>query len=122
MRGSDFSKVRVGDKIWTTESEDCIVERVDDHDSTFCADGIWFKKDGGSPAGTKALAAFWSKPNIEIPPPPKRMVKKTIRVWARLLPKSIYTAEDVTLDEDRARFWKRHYRVEELTKEIELEE
>jgi hypothetical protein len=122
MQRSDFSKVRVGDKIWTTESEDCMVEKVDDDDSTFCADGIWYEKDGGSPVGTKAFAAFWSKPNIEIPPPPKRMIKKTIRVWAKLLPISKYIADDVTLDEDRAEFWKRRYRVEELAKEIEVEE
>jgi len=81
MQGSDFSNVRVGDKIWTTESGDCMVEKVDDSDSTFCADGNWFKKEGGSPVGTKALAAFWSKPNIEIPPPPKRMVKSKIHFW-----------------------------------------
>lgn len=122
MQGSDFSNVRVGDKIWTTESEDCIVERVDDHDFTFRANGIWYKKNGGSPVGTKALAAFWSKPNIEIPPPPKRMIKKTIRVWATIHNLSTNGILGITSDEYTAKQWGLKCRVEELSKEIEVEE
>jgi hypothetical protein len=76
---SDFSKVRVGDKIFTLLDGEVLVDRVDD--DSFLAGDWWFEKDGSLLEGALFPSAFWSKPEIIIPPPPKRMVKKETGFW-----------------------------------------
>jgi hypothetical protein len=125
MQGSDFTKVRVGDKIFTQESGEVEVSKVEEDD--FYAGGYWYRKDNGFQSYLyihmpSIPSAFWSKPNIEIPPPPKRMVKKTIRVWATIHNLSTNGILGIISDEYTAKQWGLKCRVEELSKEIEVEE
>lgn len=78
---NDLSKVRVGDKIWTIPDKN--VEVVDVGEDDFLAGQCWYRKADGFRVRFKddIPFAFWSKPNIEIPPPPKRMVKSKIHFW-----------------------------------------
>lgn len=73
--------VRVGDKLWSIQLGECEVYEI----NLGCAHPISVKN--GCDRGYYTLAGgylssdihpslFWSNPNIELPPKPKRMVKK----------------------------------------------
>jgi hypothetical protein len=64
---------------------------------------------------------YWSTPEFEIPAPPKQMVKREIKVWATI--KRNNEVGYLTTNEIEAKQWcGMGYRVEELTKVIEIEE
>jgi hypothetical protein len=78
---NDFSKVRVGDEIFVLPNG--IVTVTETNDDSFRAGDLHYRKEDGSLYNYAHFPiAFWSKPEIIIPAPPKRKVKKKIERWA----------------------------------------
>jgi len=126
---NDLSKARAGDKIWDIFIQEFQTVRKVTPNSNWPIEfesGCICSFGGFSLNFNDFPRFYWSEPNIEIPPPPKRMVKKTIRVWVRMndFAKNEIAEAEVTADEYTADTWrcKHNHRVEELTKEIEVEE
>lgn len=110
---SDFSGVKVGDKLWSVQLGECEVANVDNKDCTFkCEDtnnnlNMWYRRDGTSyditgPSAHQQL--FWSRPDIIAPPRPKRKVVKTVEAWINIYPEDVPRFAHKTRDEaDSAR-------------------
>ena len=83
--GSDFSGVKVGDRLWYIDREVEVISichtrdypiLVKNRESTYTAS---FKHNGSERNGGPQVL-FWDKVEITPPPRPKRLVKKTIEV------------------------------------------
>jgi hypothetical protein len=81
----DFSKSRIGDKCFHLKFGDCVITRVGGKSVHYCqidkdelCSTAWF--DGRNNKDDVLPILYHSRPEITDPPPPKRVVKKT--VWA----------------------------------------
>lgn len=87
-----FRDAKVGDKCWTIQLGDATIIGINrnssypiragneygvSEDYTFCGK-LWVKNIHPS--------AFWSNPNIQPPPRPKRKVKKVVEGWVNVYP------------------------------------
>lgn len=82
---SDFSGVKVGDKLWSVQLGECEV--------LYISTGEWpivcqnERGTGAYTANGKKMeddvnpSLFWSRPKIIAPPKPKRKVVKTVERW-----------------------------------------
>jgi hypothetical protein len=86
MQGSDFTKSRVGDRAWHIRFGKGKITRINEDV------GIWFSPDhsgfihcigfDGRVEETDLLPSLYhDEIKFEIPPPPKRMVKKKFEHW-----------------------------------------
>lgn len=75
MNDQDFSKAKVGDRVWLYSIGDYAYIQ-DINNSGLLVYGHWYDLKGHNRAGVQML--FWGPPEIIAPPPPKRMVKKWI--------------------------------------------
>lgn len=83
-----LSGVRVGDELWSIQLGKCVVKEVRVNSieavgDSGCAcfygfDGRYFEQD-------QMPSLFWSEPKCEVPPKPKRKVKKLL--WVNVYPK-----------------------------------
>jgi hypothetical protein len=131
MQGSDFTKSRVGDRAWHIRFGKGEIVRIDENIGIWFQPNIpgycqWIGFDGRIDKDDLLPSLYHDEIKFEIPLPPKRMVKKTIRVWVRMndFAKNEIAEAEVTADEYTADTWrcKHNHRVEELSKEIEVEE
>ena len=95
---SDFSGVKVGDKLWSVQLGECEVSLVDDDNTFYCEnadDGSWFNLNGKCISNDDHghhQSLFWSRPEIIAPPRPKRKMVKTVEAWA-----NVYRGREMTL-------------------------
>ena len=77
--------VKVGDKLWSIHFGECVVIDIYEGDEYSIRIGTTtlsdvedehYTMDGYYLRGHKLPSLFWSKPEFELPPRPKRMVKK----------------------------------------------
>ena len=91
MNKSDFSKIRKGDRVYSIHGPECEIGGTNAIVENDCGDGfITVQLDGGKvkvywPTGhvnyTDSFPSlFWSRPTIEIPPPPRRKKWVTVEV------------------------------------------
>lgn len=87
---SDFSGVKVGDKLWSVQLGECEVVRVDSNVWPCVCQGAGgmecYTSDGKVVATDAFPSLFWSRPEIIAPPKPKRRVVKTVEAWANVYP------------------------------------
>ena len=81
----DFSKARVGDRVYDIRHGEGVIVIVDDHCAypIVCRFGesrreASFTLSGLSKSTDATPTLYWSKPEISDPPPPKRKVKRQI--------------------------------------------
>jgi hypothetical protein len=85
---TDFSKAKVGDKIWTIQGGDVLIQRIDKRPGevytiTTSSEDV-YNNEGYFLGSDKFPSAFWSNPHIVIPSPPKRKVKKVLCGWVNV--------------------------------------
>lgn len=76
MNTNDFSKRRVGDKLWSIQLGDCIVSELTLSEICVISDnGIYeyYYFDGKFSSADKYQSLFFSNPNIIAPPEPPRL-------------------------------------------------
>lgn len=76
MNTNDFSKCRVGDKLWSIQLGDCIVSELTLSEICVISDnGIYeyYYFDGKFSSADKYQSLFFSNPNIIAPPEPPRL-------------------------------------------------
>jgi hypothetical protein len=77
---NDLSKVRAGDEIFVLL--DGTVTVTETNDDSFRAGNLRYRKEDGSLCNCAHFpVAFWSEPEIIIPAPPKRKVKRETGFW-----------------------------------------
>lgn len=81
--------VKVGDKLWSIQLGECVVIDVENGERyPIVAEGSEYSArymfDGRHDIHNCCPSLFWSKPEFELPPRPKRMVKKG--VWINIYP------------------------------------
>jgi len=121
---NDLSKVRKGDNIWNYFAQ--LWETVMEIEF---GDGFPIKFENGNECDFSGREQkddvgptyFWNEIHFDIPDPPKRMMKKELRIWVSLRqngePGFLATTEAAAED------WRaKGYQVEEFSKEIEIPE
>lgn len=95
---SDFSGVKVGDKLWSVQLGECEVSETSRagiyrifcksklSEASYTASGLYSEE-----AAVQSL--FWSRPEIIAPPKPRRKVTKTMEAWANVYPDGIILHE-----------------------------
>jgi hypothetical protein len=78
----NFSKARVGDKCYHLMLGDCEIVCIGEDQIKVQSDSPlrtgWYYKNGNAFLPDETPTIYHSKPEISDPPPPKRMVKKTV--------------------------------------------
>jgi len=88
---NDFSKAKVGDRVWhfsfgwgevkNISKEMGVLVSFDSEPFENCT---WFLFDGRFTCNDVLPSLFWNEIQFEIPPMPKRKVKKTIERWINI--------------------------------------
>ena len=88
-----FEKAKVGDVIWSERHGQCKIIKIRDDDlypiilsPPEGGDGVSCTVCGREMHGDVKPSYFWSEPKYEIPPRPKRMVKKQLTGWVNIYP------------------------------------
>jgi len=91
-----FEKAKVGDKCWSIQLGDCVI--IDTRQSLVYPIQVRnttgnkvhsYTTTGHDLCNDIAPSLFWSKPVFEMPPQPKRMVKKVLHGWVNIYPNDI---------------------------------
>lgn len=127
MNTNDFSKCRVGDKLWSIQLGDCIVSELTLSEICVISDnGIYeyYYFDGKFSSADKYQSLFFSNPNIIAPPEPPRLPDykpgQWIAVWGCSLPKIQkfvkFSNEECMTENNRGAWikWDNHCTLEEL--------
>ena len=83
---SDFSGVKVGDKLWSVQLGECEVTHAPQTDKDriiccpmyCCHDSLCYSQDGKLMDNHPVQSLFWSRPEIIAPPKPKRKVINSV--------------------------------------------
>ena len=89
MKEQDFSGVKVGDKLWSFELGECeVIELLETKFKAISPLKEWnyycFNGKSLYRNGFQTQTLFYSKPEFEPPPKPKRMVKKSREVYMNI--------------------------------------
>jgi len=88
---NDFSGVNIGDKLWSIQLGNCVVERKRTNTSVIMcitpdgaekSDSAWYHFDGKHNDFDYCQSLFWSKPEIIAPENPRKMVKRETECFA----------------------------------------
>lgn len=118
---SDFYGVKIGDSIWTIQGGWTEVKQL--YTAGFrTTDNNYYTFEGKRLKEDAASSAFWDEPKFKLPPKPKRMITKTIEVWAVV--SKTGAAENAFSDEKVALNWSfpRNYDCIKCTGTYEMEE
>jgi len=108
MNKSVFSRARVGDRVWSPFGPDCEVRgtnavvRNEQSGNTVpvlldCGKNLAYWLDGRYQDTDSFPSLFWSRPAIEIPPPPPKRMKKVeveVRPWRDIHGRIILLSSD----------------------------
>jgi len=94
---SDFSGVKVGDKLWSVQLGECEVTHAPQTDKDriiccpmyCCHDSLCYSQDGKLMDNHPVQSLFWARPEIIAPPKPKRKVVKTVELWQNVYPENV---------------------------------
>lgn len=131
MNTNDFSKCKIGDKLWSIQLGDCKIVHRDLPNQTYPISvegnsrGCMYTKDGKFELTDKHQSLFFSNPNIIAPPEPPRMPDykpgQWIAVWDKLPPNIRkflrFVNGNSAICETHTRheiFWPNHCTIEEL--------
>jgi hypothetical protein len=110
----NFSNARVGDKVYSLEWGECEIIKIKD-DSYPIVVGVdgevveTYTIKGFRLENHTLPSLFWSKPAISDPPPPRRMVKKTLWVGVgNLLSPGFYDTSTACEDRDKLETFYKH--------------